>query len=179
MGVGVRTNLPLRSCCDSLEIVWPSLFLTGWCIVVWWLLGGCPKANRVYQYSVANATVDAVCPMDPKTNELTLNLGPMSPNYRCVGKRLHSANTWMGIVGVAVMAILMAKKVKGAIMMGILFVTVISWIPGHLASYLGEGAEIDGERVGCGVGWIGVLGRCQEFEMNAGSDLDGGGGGWG
>jgi len=107
-------------------------------------LGGCPRANRVYQYSVANATVDAVCPMDPKTNELTLNLGPMSPNYKCVGKRLHSANTWMGIAGVAVMAILMAKKVKGAIMMGIAFVTFISWIPGHGGSYLGAGSEIDG-----------------------------------
>jgi AGZA family xanthine/uracil permease-like MFS transporter len=82
--------------------------------------------------------------MDPKTNELTLNLGPMSPNYKCVGKRMHSATLWMGIVGFAVMTILMAKKVKGAIMLGIVFVTVVSWIPGHLASYLGEGSDIDG-----------------------------------
>lgn len=36
------------------------------------------------------------------------------------------------------MAFLMTKKVKGAIMIGIMFVTIIAWIPGHDASYLGS-----------------------------------------
>ena len=39
----------------------------------------------------------------------------------------------------------MMRRVKGAIMAGILFTTFISWIPGHNASYLGEGSQVDGE----------------------------------
>jgi xanthine/uracil/vitamin C permease (AzgA family) len=35
------------------------------------------------------------------------------------------------------MAVLMAKRVKGALMLGIVFTTAISWIPGHAASYVG------------------------------------------
>jgi hypothetical protein len=76
-----------------------------------------------------------------------MNLGPPSSNYGCKGKRLHSANFWMGVAGFAIMTILMARRVKGAIMLGIVFVTTISWIPGHGGSYLGPTSEIPG---GCG-----------------------------
>jgi AGZA family xanthine/uracil permease-like MFS transporter len=51
----------------------------------------------------------------------------------------------MGISAFACMAILMAKKVKGAVMVGIVLITAISWIPGHQGSYLGAGSSIPGE----------------------------------
>eukprot|EP00878_Enallax_costatus_P028682 GHUV01031005.1.p1 GENE.GHUV01031005.1~~GHUV01031005.1.p1 ORF type:complete len:100 (-),score=15.55 GHUV01031005.1:527-826(-) len=60
------------------------------------------------------------------------------------GKRMHLATLWLGIAGITIMAMLMARKVKGAIMMGILFTTFISWIPGHQASYLGAGSQVPG-----------------------------------
>jgi len=51
---------------------------------------------------------------------------------------------WLGVAGFIVIVVLMARHVNGAIMLGILFCTLISWIPGHGASYLGKGADIPG-----------------------------------
>lgn len=60
-------------------------------------------------------------------------------------KRLHLVTMWLGIAGLGLMAVLIAKRVKGAIMIGILFTTFISWIPGHQASYLGDSSPVPGE----------------------------------
>lgn len=35
--------------------------------------------------------------------------------------------------------------VQGAIIIGLLFVTFISWIPNHAASYLGDQSDIEGK----------------------------------
>ena len=48
---------------------------------------------------------------------------------------MDSPTMWLGLAGFALTAILMQRRVKGSIMAGILFVTVIAWIPGHRASY--------------------------------------------
>lgn len=45
------------------------------------------------------------------------------------------------------MAFMMVKKVKGAIMVGIMFVSVIAWIPGHDASYLGSHSQAARDRL--------------------------------
>lgn len=60
------------------------------------------------------------------------------------GKRLHSPTLWLGAAGLGFMAVLMAKRVKGALMLGIVATTAISWIPGHAASYLGAGSQVPG-----------------------------------
>ena len=51
---------------------------------------------------------------------------------------------WLGLAGFAVIVLLMARRVNGAIMAGIMFTTFISWVPGHGASYLGAGADMAG-----------------------------------
>ena len=51
---------------------------------------------------------------------------------------------WLGIAGGVLMAVLLFAGVKGSLVIGILFVTVISWIPNHSASYLGEKSAIRG-----------------------------------
>lgn len=107
-------------------------------------LGGCPRANRVYQYTIANTTAAAICKPDPDTGLLEASLGPPSSTYQCQGKRMHLATMWLGISGLAIMVLLMARKVKGAIMVGILFTTFLSWIPGHQATYLGEESQVPG-----------------------------------
>lgn len=40
------------------------------------------------------------------------------------------------------MTFLLMKRVRGGIVFGILFVTIIAWIPGHKASYLGSDSPI-------------------------------------
>jgi AGZA family xanthine/uracil permease-like MFS transporter len=57
---------------------------------------------------------------------------------------MHSASLWLGIVGLCIMVLLMGRRVKGSIMIGILFVTFISWIPYHKATYFGEESQIKG-----------------------------------
>lgn len=59
-------------------------------------------------------------------------------------KRLHNPSLWLGVAGLALMVLLMGRRVKGAIMAGILFVTFISWIPYHGATYFGEASQIKG-----------------------------------
>ncbi|KAL1922831.1 uncharacterized protein VTP21DRAFT_9207 [Calcarisporiella thermophila] len=59
----------------------------------------------------------AGCPpeyLDPKTNE-------------CMGHTMESPTMWLGILGFAVISILMMFRVKGAALMGILLVSIISW----------------------------------------------------
>jgi xanthine/uracil/vitamin C permease (AzgA family) len=45
------------------------------------------------------------------------------------------------------MVLLMGRRVKGSIMIGILFVTFISWIPNHAATYFGEASQVKGEHI--------------------------------
>jgi hypothetical protein len=39
--------------------------------------------NRVYQFSIANSTAEAVCKANPDTGALTAELGPPSSSYMC------------------------------------------------------------------------------------------------
>lgn len=64
-------------------------------------------------------------------------------------KRLHLASLWLGVAGLALMVLLMGRRVKGSILIGILFVTFISWIPHHKATYFGEESQVPGEDVEC------------------------------
>lgn len=107
-------------------------------------LGGCPNANQVHLYAIADPSPSAVCSVDPKTGALSADLGPAGANYMCKGGKMHSPTMWLGIAGFVVIVILMARRVNGAIMAGILFTTFISWIPNHRASYLGPGTDIPG-----------------------------------
>lgn len=54
---------------------------------------------------------------------------------------------WLGIFGGILMVLLMGRKFRGAVVAGILFVTFISWIPGHSATYLGADSQIPGGAV--------------------------------
>ncbi|KIZ05321.1 putative MFS transporter, AGZA family, xanthine/uracil permease [Monoraphidium neglectum] len=107
-------------------------------------LGGCPHANQVHMYAIADPSPAAVCSVDPKTGALAANLGPAGANYMCKGGKMKSPTMWLGVAGFTVIVVLMSRRVNGAIMLGILFTTFISWIPGHGASYLGSDTDIPG-----------------------------------
>jgi hypothetical protein len=46
-------------------------------------VGGCPRENRIYQYSIADPSAEAVCKPNPDTNEMMANLGPASYTFMC------------------------------------------------------------------------------------------------
>jgi len=48
--------------------------------------------------------------------------------YCIQGTRMESAKTWMGILGFVIISILLLFRVKGAVLIGILFVSILSWI---------------------------------------------------
>lgn len=52
--------------------------------------------------------------------------------------RMRSATTWLGISGGILMVLMMGRGFRGAIMYAILFVTFISWIEDHEASYFDD-----------------------------------------
>jgi len=52
----------------------------------------------------------------------------------CRAGKMSAGTVWLGIAGFVIMSALIQKKWRGSIIIGILFVTFISWIPGHSAS---------------------------------------------
>ena len=61
-----------------------------------------------------------------------------------IAAQMESATLWLGLAGLAIMTILMSRGFRGSIIVGILFVTFISWIPGSAVSYLGHTSSLGG-----------------------------------
>eukprot|EP00775_Hariotina_reticulata_P011241 gene11241-11390_t len=98
-------------------------------------LGGCPPDGRAHMYTIKDPA--DVCQMNPETNTIEpLGLGPRSSNYQCVEGKMRSATMWLGIWAGVLIVVLTYYEIKAAIMYGVLFATIISWIPGTAVSYL-------------------------------------------
>ncbi|KAL6774528.1 XUV2 [Auxenochlorella protothecoides x Auxenochlorella symbiontica] len=113
-------------------------------------LGGCPPGYRNHQYTFSTAQLESACILsDGAAIANPANSGwTPSSNYFCESAGvMRSGQTWLGIAGGMLMAVLLAKNLKGALMVGILFVTFISWIPssGNHAAYLGSSAGPGGQ----------------------------------
>lgn len=75
---------PLTPLCCSIGLQsGQGLSLVGYNSATLVTLGGCPLENRVYQYSIANSTAEAVCKADPDTGALSADLGPPSSSFMC------------------------------------------------------------------------------------------------
>ena len=110
-----------------------SLQLVGfdpWTLVA---LTGCSADDRnyVYVFETYNETQ-------------SISEGVLSNQWGCQGKEMRSASMWLGIAGGFISAFALYAGVKAPLFLGIAFVTIISWIPGHGASYLGSGSSIPG-----------------------------------
>lgn len=96
----------------------------------------------------AETSFDAICtnPTSFTDDGAPLpNLPAPGSNYQCVGgHKLHGATTWLGLAGFLLMVVLMSRGFRGAIVVGVLFSTIIAWIPGHSASYLGKTSNLPG-----------------------------------
>lgn len=61
---------------------------------------------------------------------------------------MRSPTMWLGISGLLIIAFCTLLDIKGATMIGVLWVTFISWIPGTDVSYFGEDSQVPGA---CGI----------------------------
>jgi AGZA family xanthine/uracil permease-like MFS transporter len=83
-------------------------------------LGGCPPWKRTN-----------FAPVSQVNGTLTLADGAnASGNYACKSGRLQSATTWLGITGFLIISFCLIKNVRGAMIYGIAYVTIISWFRG-------------------------------------------------
>lgn len=102
-------------------------------------LGGCTDGSREHVYVTTTQPLPT-----PTVNSSIFTEGGA---YSCSGGEMRSATMWLGISGGVITAILLTRRVRGALFIGIAYVTIISWIPGHAASYLGAGSSIPGGEV--------------------------------
>ncbi|KAI3428804.1 hypothetical protein D9Q98_007621 [Chlorella vulgaris] len=102
-------------------------------------LGGCPASSRNYLYAF-----DQQVSAQTLANLTFSDFPPPATVYGCLSDNMRSPTMWLGIAGGFLMCILLYMGVKGSLILGIFFVTIISWIPGHSASYLGASSPISG-----------------------------------
>ena len=123
-------------------------------------LGGCPRdAMKYVFYSTYNpggidgltgdaAEIGGLISLRENASHIQFPLVDIdfaSPAVHvCESKEMQSATMWLGIAGGIISSLLLVWRVKGALFYGVLFVTVVAWIPGHAASYLGAGSPIPG-----------------------------------
>jgi adenine/guanine/hypoxanthine permease len=118
-------------------------------------LGGCSPSHRLYQFTIPmepgalEPSPSTVCAYDEAAGEVSLAPGAFvaSGNYLCDSAGvMRSPTMWLGIASGLLMVALMAKQVKGALMIGIIFGTVIAWIPtsGNMAAYIGKYTSVPG-----------------------------------
>jgi len=95
-------------------------------------LGGCAEDKRVYMSPLNELCASGIFCLT-------------SDSYTCdeMGGRMESATTWIGILGTVIMVILLAYKINSAFVVGILFVTFISWFRGTAVTYFPDNAGGD------------------------------------
>ena len=88
-------------------------------------LGACPRSSRASLAPVvaaANGTVTL------------LPGGTVSDDTMCSSDRMLSPTFWLGMVGFFIIAYCLVKNIKGAMIYGIVFVTVVSWFRNTLVT---------------------------------------------
>lgn len=82
-------------------------------------LGACPRSSRAALAPVVTATNGTIT---------LLPGGSISYDILCLNHRMESPTFWLGMVGFVIIAYCLVKNIKGAMIYGVVFVTVISWI---------------------------------------------------
>lgn len=88
-------------------------------------LGGCPPEKRTPLVALTDSC---------KENIYTCVL---SDNYTCdnLGGIMTSATMWVGILGLVIIAVMLTYQKKSAFIIGISFITIISWFRNSLITY--------------------------------------------
>lgn len=89
-------------------------------------LGACPPEDRT-----------PIVAFTPSCQEDSMNC-VVADSYTCdevKGSKMTSPTTWLGLLGMAIMAIMIAYKNRSAFICGIGFVTIISWFRNTSMTY--------------------------------------------
>lgn len=81
-------------------------------------LGACPVSSRASLAPVITAANGTVTLIEGAT---------ASGGIYCLNNRMENPTFWLGIVGFVIIAYCLVKNIKGAMIYGIVFVTVVSW----------------------------------------------------
>ncbi|KAF7825437.1 adenine/guanine permease AZG1-like [Senna tora] len=81
-------------------------------------LGACPRSSRAALAPVIT-TINGSVSLIPG--------GSVSDDILCLNNRMESPTLWLGILGFVIIAYCLVKNIKGAMIYGVVFVTVISW----------------------------------------------------
>ena len=101
---------------------------------------------------IATAVTLGACPLDKRTPIVAYDdacaldgICVTSDAYTCdvLGGKMTSATTWLGIVGLFLMVTLLAYKRSSGIIVGILFVTFVSWFRNTAVTYFPDTADGD------------------------------------
>ncbi|GLU17868.1 hypothetical protein SLE2022_342180 [Rubroshorea leprosula] len=82
-------------------------------------LGACPRNSRASLAPVVTAANGSVS---------LISGGTVSGNMLCLDHQMQSPTFWLGIVGFVIISYCLVKNIKGAMIYGIIFVTVVSWL---------------------------------------------------
>ena len=93
-------------------------------------LGACPEEKRTPIVAYDDAS-DGIC--------------IVSDSYTCdvLGGKMTSATSWLGMLGLLIIVVLLAYRKRSGIIIGILFVTIISWFRNTAVSYFPDTPEGD------------------------------------
>lgn len=74
------------------------------------------------------------------TYTLSLHIAACPAEYKdetgaCTGHTMENPTTWMGILGLVIMVVLTMYRVRGAILLGIIFISITSWPRVNLVTY--------------------------------------------
>lgn len=86
-------------------------------------LGACPRSSRAMLAPVVTTTTNG-------SNGTVISLmpgGTVSDDILCLNHRMESPTFWLGMIGFMIISYCLIKKIKGAMIYGVVFVTVISW----------------------------------------------------
>lgn len=81
-------------------------------------LGACPRSSRASLAPVITAANGTASLMPG---------GTVSEQIFCLRDRMESPTFWLGVVGFVIIAYCLVKNIKGAMIYGVVFVTVVSW----------------------------------------------------
>jgi len=102
---------------------------------------------------IATAVTLGACPYEHRTPIVAFTAACMADTTMCVtsdaytcdnlGGIMTSATTWIGILGLMIMAVMMGYKQNWALIAGIGFVTAVSWFRGTAVTYFPDTSEGD------------------------------------
>ncbi|GLJ36683.1 hypothetical protein SUGI_0738120 [Cryptomeria japonica] len=98
-------------------------------------LAACPAQYKAQVVPIATTTTE--------TGMTVLPGASASGDILCLSHRMESPTFWLGVVGFVIISYCLIKNVKGAMIYGIVVVTLVSWLRGTAVTYFPDSPQGD------------------------------------